>query len=195
MFPLLRLAKVGPGIQHRLLFEAAPPSPSSCLAQGDAIPTSGPCRPQFTWAPGPLTQSHGHGTTLPAWAADPRPRPPPRRPCAARAGPPEALSRPGAAPRRPPDRPAAHRVGLQALARLDGCCQRHRVVQEHLAGRRLLHEGHPRTPVRHRLDTRGRNQGRRLPPPARLCSRHRRRRRCQHAPPHAPPPPAALAGS
>lgn len=85
-------------------------------------------------------------------------------PLPAARSPPAARDRPKP-PVRPPSRRAAHRVGLQALARLNGCCQRHRVVQQHLAGRRLLHEGHPGTPVRHRLGTRGRNQRRRLPPP------------------------------
>ena len=114
----------------------------------------------------------------------PLPRAPPGRPQLSQGpGPPRAAS--------PPARWAAHRVGLQALARLDGCCQRHRVVQQDLAGRRLLHEGHPGTPVHHRLGTRGRNQRRRLPSPAGI----RRRRRCQHAPPHAPSPPAGPSGS
>lgn len=53
---------------------------------------------------------------------------------------------PGPRPRPRPPAPAAHRVRLQTLARLDGRCQRHRVIQQHLAGRRLLHEGHPGPP-------------------------------------------------
>lgn len=53
---------------------------------------------------------------------------------------------PGPRPRPRPPAPAAHRVRLQTLARLDGRCQRHRVVQQHLASRRLLHEGHPGPP-------------------------------------------------
>jgi hypothetical protein len=123
----------------------------------------------------PRSVPSGLGVRLGPRARGPA-RPPRRRPPASAVGP--------ATPSRA--RRAAHRVGLQALARLDGCCQRHRVVQQHLAGWWLLHKGHPGPPGRRRrhLTTRGRNRRRRVPPPAAL-----RRRCCQHAPPHALPRP------
>lgn len=80
-------------------------------------------------APGTAEQEGGGRLTCPA------PVPAPGR-----------AVRPSPGPRPRPPAPATHRVRLQTLARLDGRCQRHRVVQQHLAGRRLLHEGHPGPP-------------------------------------------------
>lgn len=164
----------------------APPTP---LAQGAAVTTLVPSGLRLPPGPrGPWPRSDA--TPKPSRPGPPTPAPGPSR--ATQPGCPQPSQGPGPPRAARPDRRAAHRVRLQALARLDGRCQRHRVVQQHLAGRQLLHEGHPGTRVRHRLGTWGRNRGRRLLPPAGLCCR----RRCQHAPPHAPPPPpAAPAGS
>lgn len=118
------------------------PRPRSCRAepQAPAQPRSPPHR--SVPRPGPAYPGHRPGhpphtppvTRLPPVTSPRCPRPPPRH----RPLPPPPAARPA---RRPAG--AAHRVGVQALARLDLRCQRHRVVQQHLAGRRLLHEGHP----------------------------------------------------
>lgn len=122
---------------------------SSCRAEPQApawprsFPPSAPARPRA-----PRTPPRAHVRVcvwVPLRAPVTRLSPvtSPRSPCPPHPIPPPTPAAP-AAPRGPacPPAGAAHRVGVQALARLDLRCQRHRVVQQHLAGRRFLHEGH-----------------------------------------------------